>query len=237
MYHKTCRELNKIPWEQDSRYPRAAELYLRCYPNLSVPKAMLANYFTPCESADDTMQQRVRRMAKDMRAAVSGVRDEIAAGAAAAEEAGLRRVAAQRRKEPVEEPAVEEVWKPKQSRRLPTQVSTDMQNRATQNRIINKAFIEGCLVFEEQMKKRLDVNVDKSHILSASDVVKIMENKYRVKLSPRTIQDYVRKGLAGQPLKKRGPNPAFLLPETFNFLVEAYKTYVQLHRSTANLTS
>ena len=96
---------------------------------------MLANYFTPCESADDTMQQRVRRMAKDMKAAVSGVRDEIAAAAAAAEEAGLRRVAAQRRKEPVEEPAVEEpaveeVLKPKQIRRLPTQISTDMQNRA-----------------------------------------------------------------------------------------------------------
>ena len=56
----------------------------------------------------------------------------------------------------------------------------------------------------------LDVNVDKSQLLSTNDVATLMEQKHGVKLSPRTILDYVKQGRAGQPLKKRGPNPAFL---------------------------
>ena len=90
--------------------------------------------------------------------------------------------------------------------------------------IINKAFIEGCLLYKEQVNKKPN---DKSK-LSATDVAAIMEDKYGVKLSPRTILDYVKQGRAGQPLKKRGPPPAFIPRETFDFLVEAYKMYVQL---------
>ena len=156
-------------------------------------------------------------MANSMRTAASN-REKADAEKAAANNAAADAQRPEVRKEPAEEPVSKTQirYRYRQIRRSPTQKSTEIQNRAMLEALINKAFIEGCLLYKDHGNKKTD-----KLRLSASDIAAMMEEKYRVKLSPRTIQDYVKQGRAGEPLKKRGPPPAFLPRETFDFLVEA----------------
>ena len=57
---------------------------------------------------------------------------------------------------------------------------------------------------------------------------KLLNEKYGINISPQTILAYVRDGRTGELLKKRGPNLGFVSKDTFDLLLEAYQTYIEL---------
>ena len=84
------------------------------------------------------------------------------------------------------------------------------------------AHIKATLIYEEQKQM--------TNGMSAAEVVTIVNREYGTNINHRTVQRYVQKGKAGLPPVNSGPPPGRLADSTFNVILTAFESYVQINQ-------
>ena len=161
----SSRSGKKRPWDQDKRYLQAAEFYLDFGHKMSLTRCMMAAYFTADEANDDTKKKRVRRMFMAMDHLQQKEEKQQTTVKTTVTPSSSTPIFPHSRHE-------KELPEPKQIRLNSAQKTTDRHNKELLDSRTNKAFIEACLLFQEEQSNPIGQR------RSANSIVEFINKKF-----------------------------------------------------------